>query len=243
MLPASMEGSFMQINGFEGVSLVDYPGKVCSIIYTSPCNFKCAFCHNPLLVTVNNDVLDTDAILVDLAERSGFIEGVTITGGEPTLQLDLPQFAAALKSLNLFVKLDTNGYRPQALKELMDKKLIDYIAMDIKAAPEKYSEACGVKVDLEKIKESAAMIMGSGIDYEFRTTVVPGYVDMEDAHKIGSMVNGAKRFTVQQYDNTKTYDPGMKNTAPYPEKIIAEFAEKMKAYAEEVKILNTVSVI
>lgn len=233
----------MQINGFEGVSLVDYPGKVCSIIYTSPCNFKCGFCHNPDLVSVNNDVLSADAILADLAERHGFIEGVTITGGEPTLQIDLPQFTAALKSMDFLVKLDTNGYRPQALKELIDKKLVDYIAMDIKTIPEKYSEACGTKVDFEKIKESIAMIMASGIDYEFRITVVPGIVDLEDTQAIGSIIKGAKRFTVQQFDNVKTYDPSMKNTAPYPESVIAQFAEKMKAFAGEVKISNTLSVI
>ena len=232
----------MQINGFEGVSLVDYPGKVCSIIYTSPCNFKCPFCHNPDLISVNNNVLKADAILADIAERAGFIEGVTITGGEPTLQLDLSEFAAALKSLNFLVKLDTNGYRPQAIKGLLDKKLIDYIAMDIKTSPDKYSRACGTKVELNKIKESISLIMNSGIDYEFRTTIVPGYVDMEDADKIGDMIKGAKRFTVQQFNNAKTYNPAMKNTVPYTENMIVQFAEKMKQYAGEVKILNTLSV-
>jgi pyruvate formate lyase activating enzyme len=171
----------MQINGFEGVSLVDYPGKVCAIVFTSPCNFKCPFCHNPLLIPVNKDVKNVDDILNDLSDRSDFIEGVTITGGEPTLQPDLAEFAAALKSLKLLVKLDTNGYRPQSIKELLDKKLVDYIAMDIKTSFEKYPAACGTKVDISKIKESIAVIMSSGIDYEFRTTVVPGLVDREDA--------------------------------------------------------------
>jgi pyruvate formate lyase activating enzyme len=232
----------MQINGFEGVSLVDYPGKVCSIIYTSPCNFKCGFCHNPLLIPVNNDVMDPDAILADLAERAGFIEGVTITGGEPTLQLDLPEFAAALKSMNFLVKLDTNGYRPQALRELMDKKLLDYIAMDIKAAPDKYSAACGTKIDLGRIRESINTIMNSGVDYEFRTTVAPGFVEPDDAYKIGEMIKGAKSFSVQQFDNKTTYDTAMKSTTPYTENVIAKFAEKMREFVKEVRVLNTLSV-
>ena len=235
-------GVFVQINGFEGVSLVDYPGKVCSIIYTSPCNFKCGFCHNPLLIHLNNDVMDNFVILADLVGRIGFIEGVTITGGEPTLQPDLINFVTAIKKLKLLVKLDTNGYQPQVLKQLLDKKLIDYIAMDIKAAPNKYEDACGTKVDIMIIKESIEIIINSGVDYEFRTTVVPGFVDIEDAHEIGEMIKGAKRFTVQQYSNAITYDKSLNTTVPYPESHIVKFAEKMKAYASEIKILNTLSV-
>ena len=229
----------MCINGFEGISLIDYPGKVSSIVYTSPCNFKCPFCHNPSLVGVNEEILGVDEVINDISERAGFIEGVTISGGEPLLQDDLGLFIGILKKMGLKVKLDTNGYLPENLEKLIDKNLLDYIAMDIKTSPERYQFACGVKVDMARIKNSVSLIRGSGVPYEFRTTVVPGLVEEEDMARIGEMISGAELFSVQQFRNDRTYDELYKKVVPYGEEKLSSFAEIMKQYVKKVKILNT----
>jgi pyruvate formate lyase activating enzyme len=229
----------MRINGFEGISLIDYPGKVSSIVYTSPCNFKCPFCHNPSLVGVNEEILGVDEVINDISERAGFIEGVTISGGEPLLQDDLGLFIGILKKMGLKVKLDTNGYLPENLEKLIDKNLLDYIAMDIKTSPERYQFACGVKVDMARIKNSVSLIRGSGVPYEFRTTVVPGLVEEEDMARIGEMISGAELFSVQQFRNDRTYDELYKKVVPYGEEKLSSFAEIMKQYVKKVKILNT----
>ena len=229
----------MRINGFEGISLIDYPGKVSSIVYTSPCNFKCPFCHNPSLVGANEEILGVDEVINDISERAGFIEGVTISGGEPLLQDDLGLFIGILKKMGLKVKLDTNGYLPENLEKLIDKNLLDYIAMDIKTSPERYQFACGVKVDMARIKNSVSLIRGSGVPYEFRTTVVPGLVEEEDMARIGEMISGAELFSVQQFRNDRTYDELYKKVVPYGEEKLSSFAEIMKQYVKKVKILNT----
>ena len=229
----------MRINGFEGISLIDYPGKVSSIVYTSPCNFKCPFCHNPSLVAVNDDVLGVDEVINEISERRGFIEGVTLSGGEPLMQDDLGLFIGILRDMGLKVKLDTNGYFPVKLKTLLEKKLIDYVAMDIKSSPGKYQFACGVKAAMENIVESIALIRESGVEYEFRTTVVPGIVDENDIAEIGEMISGAELFSIQQFRNDRTYDELYKKVVPYGDEKLAIFAETMKQYVKKVKILNT----
>ncbi len=229
----------MRINGFEGVSLIDFPGTVCSIVYTSPCNFKCPFCHNPDLISINEDTIGEPQVISEIAERAGFIAGVTITGGEPLLQEDIGLFLKILKDMKLKVKLDTNGYMPDKLKSLMDKKLVDYVAMDIKSSPDKYQFACGIKTDLSRIKESIALIKESGIDYEFRTTAVPNLVEPGDIPKIGELISGAKMFSLQQFRNTNTYDELYKKITPYTEAKLEEFAEELRLYADKVRVLNT----
>lgn len=229
----------MRINGFEGISLIDYPGIVSSIVYTSPCNFKCPFCHNPSLVGVNEEILGVDEVINDISERAGFIEGVTISGGEPLLQDDLGLFIGILKKMGLKIKLDTNGYMPEALEKLLVKNLPDYVAMDIKTSPERYQFACGVKVDMARIKSSIGLIRESGVRYEFRTTVVPGLVEEEDIAKIGEMISGAELFSIQQFRNDRTYDELYKKVIPYDDEKLASFAGIMKRYVKNVKILNT----
>jgi pyruvate formate lyase activating enzyme len=229
----------MRINGFDGISLIDYPGIVASIVYTSPCNFKCPFCHNPSLVGVNDDTMDPEEIINEISERAGFIEGVAITGGEPLLQEDLGIFIDILRKTGLKIKLDTNGYASDKLKSLLGAGKLDYVAMDIKSSPEKYRLACGVKVDTGKINESIQLIMESGVDYEFRTTVVPGLVELDDMEKIGAMVSGAKAFSIQQFRNDKTYDELYKKVTPYTDEKLAAFAAVMRRYAGKVRILNT----
>lgn len=229
----------MRINGFTGVSLLDYPGHVTSIVYTSPCNFKCPFCHNASLVEVNNDTLLLGEILEQIKDRAGFVDAVAITGGEPTLNPGLVDFCSLIKDMKLKVKLDTNGYRPEIIKELIDEELVDYIAMDIKSSPEKYKMASGREIDFGKIKKSIELIMISGVEHEFRTTAVPGIVEKEDFEQIGKLINGADRFSIQQYDNKNTLSHVFTGIPPYPEQKLEEFAEIMKEYVKEVKILNT----
>lgn len=232
----------MRINGFSGVSLLDYPDKICSIIFTSPCNFKCPFCHNISLIEINENTIDEKTILFEIERRKNFIEALTITGGEPTLQNDLEDFLNKIKKLNLKVKLDTNGYLPEKLERIIKANLIDYISMDIKSSPEKYSFACGVKIDFERIKKSVEIIMNSKIEYEFRTTCVPGLVNAEDVMKICEIIKDAEFYVLQQYDNTNALTEPYRKILPYSEQQIKEFVKIAEKFVKKVKIQNVLKV-
>ena len=196
----------MKIHGINGLTLLDFPGKMACTIFTGHCNFRCPFCHNATLV-LNPDsqpLIPEDSVFELLEKRAGRLEGVAITGGEPTLNRDLPEFCAKIKEKGLLIKLDTNGYNPGMVKELIDKKLVDCIAMDIKAAPENYAAATGLtSFNMDPIFESTDLITDSGakglIDYEFRTTVVGGIHTENDFAKIGKWLKGAKAYFLQGY--------------------------------------------
>ena len=228
----------MRINGFIGVSLIEYPNKISSVIYTSPCNFKCPFCHNPGLVFVNHTTINEKDVLEDLKERSSFIDGVSITGGEPLVQDDLFDFLKEIKNSGLLIKIDTNGYYPEKIQKLIDKDLVDYIAMDIKTSLKKYNIATGIEVDTSKIIDSVKILKQSKIDHEFRTTAVPGIVDDTDFMDIGELVKGAKLFSIQQYDNSMTLDSNFKNIKPYDENVLKRFSDIMKKSVKKVKVKN-----
>ncbi|HPD19596.1 MAG TPA: anaerobic ribonucleoside-triphosphate reductase activating protein [Candidatus Goldiibacteriota bacterium] len=229
----------MRINGFIGVSLIEFPNKISSVIYTSPCNFRCPFCHNPALISINATIIDENDVLDDLKERVSFIDGVSITGGEPLLQNDLPDFLRKIKNSGLLVKIDTNGYLTEKIRMLIDGGLVDYVAMDVKTSIKKYEAAAGFKIDVSKIINSIKLIMNSGVDYEFRTTVVPGIVNGDDFEEIGELIKGAKLFSIQQFENSFTLDGNFRTVQPYTEKILHEFSDTMKKYVEKVKIKNT----
>ena len=196
----------MKIHGINGLTLLDYPGKMACTIFTGHCNFRCPFCHNATLV-LNPDsqpLISEEAVFELLAKREGRLEGVAITGGEPTLNKDLPEFCNKIKKKGLLVKLDTNGYNPDMVKELISRKLVDCIAMDIKASPENYALTTGLaSFNMDPIFESVDLIMESGakgsIDYEFRTTVVGGIHTENDFIKIGKWLKGAKAYFLQGY--------------------------------------------
>lgn len=228
----------MRINGFTGVSLINYREKICSVVYTSPCNFKCPFCHNPALVSSNPATIDEKAVLDDISSRRNFIDAVAITGGEPAVQDDLLDFMMRIKEMNLLVKLDTNGYSPKVLKAALKMNALDHVSMDIKAAPEKYHQACGMPVDMEKIGQSIKLILDSGVDYDFRTTAVPGLTEKEDFHSIGRMIKGAKVHYVQQFSNENTLDKRYSKIRPFSEAALDEFAGIMKKHVKEVRIHN-----
>ncbi len=231
----------MLIGGLQKVSLVDYPGRVAATIFTVGCNFLCPFCHNPELVKVGSDThqlyLPEEEVLEFLTSRQGMIEGVCITGGEPTLQSDLAEFLAKIKALGFLVKLDTNGARPQVIKDLIGRGLLDYIAMDIKGPLGKYQKITNAEINMENIQAST-QIVRNFLDYEFRTTVVPGLHDKEDFLSIARWLEGAKKYYLQQFRSEKTLDVIFGSVKPYSDEKLIDFCQMIKPYFEvcEVRI-------
>lgn len=194
----------MQIAGLTPLSLIDYPGKLACIVFTHGCNWRCPFCHNPDILQIKKNISDKVSVQeIDffkfLETRVNKLEAVVITGGEPTLQADLQVFLGKIKQLGFSIKLDSNGTNPDILKQIINANLVDYLAMDIKHSFDKYKLATGRKVDLEKIKESIDLIKNSGVDYEFRTTVVSGIHTFEDAVQTAKLVWQSKRYFIQEY--------------------------------------------
>ncbi len=191
----------MRIGGFQKCSLIDYPGKICAIVFTLGCNFRCSYCHNPELVypELFNKPIPEEEIFSFLTRRRGKLDAVTITGGEPTLQADLLDFILKIKKLGFLVKLDTNGSNPEIMENVISSKSVDYIAMDVKAPLEKYQEITDFTIEPERIKKTIELIMNSNIDYEFRTTIVKSELDENDISKIGELIKGAKLCVLQKY--------------------------------------------
>lgn len=193
----------MQIKGLQKLTLIDYPEQIAATIFLAGCNFKCPYCHNPELVTNSREkdkktkIYREKEIINFLKERKGFIDGVCITGGEPTLHKELPSFIKKIKKLNYAVKLDTNGTNPEMLKQLLKEKIIDYIAMDIKAPLEKYDAVVNAAVNMEDIKQSITIIKKFK-NHEFRTTVSPD-LDENDIVSITKTIKGAKAFYLQKF--------------------------------------------
>jgi pyruvate formate lyase activating enzyme len=221
----------MNIRGFIETSLLDWDGKISSVIFLPYCNFRCPFCDNGLLLDQPDSLpeIKWERIEEFLQERKDFIDGVVITGGEPTVHLWLPQLAQNIKALGLSVKLDTNGTHPAALSSLLTSGLIDYVAMDIKnSLTWRYRETAGVEVDLAKIKQSIRLIMGSGVDYEFRTTVVPTLIGEEEIEGMAHSIAGAKKYALQQFVPDHTLDEKLRILAPYSKEQMLEFAALAK---------------
>ena len=197
----------MKIYGFQKTTLLDYPGHVAATVFVGGCNFRCPFCHNGLLVLEpeTQPVIPEEEVLSYLRKRQGVLEGVCVTGGEPTLQQDLAGFLRRLKELGYLVKLDTNGGRPQALEKLLQEGLLDYVAMDIKASPDNYAVAAGLeKLDFDKIRQSIRLLMESGIPYEFRTTVVKGIHTLEEFEEIGRLLQGCRAYFLQGFRESES---------------------------------------
>ncbi len=195
----------MRIHGFNKTTLLDYPEHVAATVFTGGCNFRCPFCHNGNLVLEpeRQGVIPKDEVLDFLKKRRAILEGVCITGGEPTLQRDLPEFIHEIKVLGYLVKLDTNGYNPQVLWELLEEGLLDYVAMDVKASKENYGAAAGVRnMDISRIEESIAILKSSGITYEFRTTMVKGIHSIEEFENIGKWLAGGRAYFLQEFQDS-----------------------------------------
>lgn len=195
----------MNICGLQKLSMVDYPGKLAATVFTGGCNLRCPFCHNALLVTRLNESprLDTDEVLAFLRSRRSLLDAVVLSGGEPLLQPGAADFLATVKDMGYLVKLDTNGCYPDALEEILSKKFVDYVAMDIKNSREKYSLTVGVpNFDLAPIDESIRLIRESGIDYEFRTTAVRQFHTAADFTAIGRWLHGSKNYYIQNFNDS-----------------------------------------
>lgn len=190
----------MRIGGLQKLSLIDYPGKLACVVFTQGCNFRCGYCHNPELVLPEcfRPLIPEDEVFSFLSRRRSYLDGVVVSGGEPTLQGDLIPFLDKIKRQGYLTKLDTNGSRPTVLKQLIHSKLVDYIAMDVKAPSHRYREVIGVDFPVERIQESIELIIHSGIQHEFRTTVVKSFYSQEDLRAIRHMVKGVQQYNLQQ---------------------------------------------
>ncbi len=227
------------IRGITETSFLDWDGKVVTVLYTGDCNFKCPFCHNWQLIEEHDEFPEKewDDIRDFLIEHRDFLDGVCITGGEPTLDEDLEEICRRVKGLGLKVKLDTNGSRPDVLRTLLEKKLIDAMAMDVKMPLDgRYSGASGAEVLLDKLEESIDIIKNSGLEYEFRTTVVPSIHTKKDIADIARMLDGASRYVIQQFIPDNTRDPALRTVRPYSNTEILEMATEAKKYVKEVVV-------
>ena len=226
----------MQIHGFNKTTLLDYPGLVAATIFTGACNFRCPYCHNAELVLnpSSQPIIPEEEILAHLKKRRGITQGVCITGGEPTLQKDLKDFIKKLKELDLNVKLDSNGYKPEVLKDLVQEGLLDYIAMDVKAPLDEYDIIAGAKLDSSKLKESIDFLIEGHVPYEFRTTVVKDFHTKESFEKMAELIKGAERYFLQGYvDSDKVIAPGL---SAYTYEEMQEFLPIFEGKVKHVEI-------
>lgn len=228
----------MLIAGLNKTTLLDYPGRVAATIFTGGCNFRCPFCHNAGLVLTPSsaEIYSEEDVFSFLQKRKNVLGGVCITGGEPTLQEDLAEFISRIKNLGYAVKLDTNGYKPEVLRTLIGEGLLDYVAMDIKNCEEKYGLTAGVGIKLELVRESVEILKNSGIDYEFRTTVVKEFHSREDIRRIGDWIKGCRSYYLQQFVESENII-GMLNAHDIQNKFAFHGygKEDMEILAEEVQ--------
>jgi pyruvate formate lyase activating enzyme len=231
----------MLIGGFQKLTLIDYPGKVATTVFTIGCNFRCPFCHNPDLINPSPEMIrigrkNEYEFLAFLKKRKGLLDGVCVTGGEPTVQPDLIPFLERVKSMGFLVKLDTNGLRPEVLREVLKRKLVDHIAMDVKHAPEKYPLAMGGEIDMELIRESVELIQKSGLPYEFRTTVVPGIHTEEDFDAIGKWIRGTKHYYLQPFRPDIVFDSKVRDLARGKLLDFEDIKKRLKKYGIDAVI-------
>ncbi len=225
------------IKGFIGTSLVDYPGKVASVIFTGGCNLRCPFCYNVDLVLPERlsqlSDIPEEEILKKLKNRKGFVDGVVFTGGEPLLHKDfVKHFIPKVKELGFFVKIDTNGMFPERLRDVLP--MVDFVAVDVKATPQRYPEFGGV---WEKVKRSIELLKTSEVDYEVRITAVPVFINEESLKEIGPKLEGVKRVVLQKFVNTRgTLDPSFQGVHPYTKQEMEELAKLLRPYVKAVLV-------
>lgn len=227
----------MVIHGIQKLTLVDFPHYTSCILFSGGCNFRCPFCQNSSLVLdpMSQGVIDEDEIFSFLKKRKRMLEGVVITGGEPTLNSDLLLFMEKIKELGYKVKLDTNGYKPDVLESVINKHIVDYVAMDIKTSLDEYPRLSGIKnINTELIRESISILLKEEVDYEFRTTVVKELHNEKNFEKIGKIVEGAKNYFLQTFiDSGNTIEKGL--SSPSLE-VLESYKEILNSYIENVSI-------
>ena len=218
----------MEIHGFNKTTLLDYPGHVACTVFTGHCNMRCPFCHNGDLVLTpgSQPAISEEEFFSFLNKRKNILEGVAITGGEPTIQADLPEFIKRIKEFNLEVKLDSNGMRPEILRKLMDENLVDYFAMDIKSSKSGYSYATGIaNFDLGPVEESVSLLMENRVPYEFRTTVLKPFHNKEVFEEIAEWIKDCSQYYLQNYVDSHRI---LKDLLPEEEKL--KYPESFEAF-------------
>ena len=204
------------IAGYHPTTLIDWPGRLAAIVFLPGCNLRCPFCHAGPLLGTSSEAIPLEGVLEHIASRGGWIDGVVVCGGEPTVWPGVGLLCAEFRRAGLRVKLDTNGTRPDRLRQLMQAGLVDAVAMDVKAPlDERYHAACGTHVDLEAVGESVDLLMGSDLEYEFRTTVCPAFVAEQAVHDMGARIAGAARWVLQRFEPANCLDPAMREVEPY----------------------------
>lgn len=221
----------MKFSGLQKTSLVDFPGKVASVLYTPGCNLRCPFCHNwRIVLDPRPPFLTEETAMKILESRKRYVDAVVVTGGEPTIHKELPRFLAKLKEKRYQVKLDTNGLNPDMLKECLP--YVDFVAVDVKTSPEKYAQL-GTK-DVKQLLRTIEILKSGNVEYEFRTTLVPSFVDKEDIHEINALVKGAKTFALQQFVPGDTLAESFRMVKPYSSETINALAESARGNVENV---------
>jgi pyruvate formate lyase activating enzyme len=221
----------MKFSGLQGISLIDYPNKVASVLFTPGCNLRCGFCHNWRIASNPQPPFLQEATVLDLLQsRRKYVDAVVITGGEPCMHKELPKFLAKLKERGFSVKLDTNGCFPNILEECLG--YVDYVAMDVKTSPAKYKRLGAT--DTVGLLRTVEILKTGKVPYEFRTTMVPDLVTLEDASSIGEVVKGAQMVSIQQFVPDDTLDKSFQALRPYAPEVIATFAETIHKYAQNV---------
>lgn len=232
----------MMFSGIQRFTVLDYPGKTACIVFTPGCNFRCGYCHNPEFVLpeqlkeLEPDFIDEAAVLHFLEGRRGLLDGVVITGGEPTLHRSLSDFIRRVKALGFLVKLDTNGSLPEVLEPMLREGLVDYVAMDVKTSIERYPELTSSCVRPEAVKKSMALIRELAPDYEFRTTLIRECHDEETMKSIQALVRGAKRYRLQTYRPSVTLDPVFNQYRPFTSQEMRNMGEVFQSYVQSVFI-------
>ena len=221
----------MKISGLMKLTLLDFPGRVACTVFLAGCNFRCPFCHNGSLVRGGDIEISREELTAFLKKRQGILEGVCVTGGEPLMSPDVGELIKEIKSLGYLVKLDTNGSYPERLSLLLSQGLIDYVAMDIKNSPDRYATACGVKTDIENIKQSVEIIKSSGVAHEFRTTVVKGIHTQNDIAKCAEWVGEGENYFLQSYKVT--------DDIIAPDGLSAFTPDELKEILKEAQKFNT----
>lgn len=237
----------IEIGGLQKTTLIDYPGRVACTIFLISCNFRCPFCYSAELVLpekIRNQPRISKKYLFDfLKERRNLLEGICITGGEPTVHKNLPVFIKKIKQLGYLVKLDTNGSNPEMLKKLIDKKLIDYVAMDIKAPKDKYEKVVGKKININNIEKSIEILKEGKVDWEFRTTIVSSIHLKEDIVKIAKWIGdnpltspGRGKYFLQNFRAEKTIDPKFEKIKPCSQDYLSEIQKAISPFFEDVQL-------
>lgn len=228
----------MGVKGFQGTSLLDFPGRIASLIFFGGCNLRCPYCHNPALVLAPENLPDLplDELLAELAERRGFIDGVVVTGGEPTLAPELLPLLQGVRDLGLQIKLDTNGLAPRMLEQLLADRLVDFIACDLKTAPQRYSELQWRGGEAGALLESLVLLRSAQLPVEFRTTCAPGLVEWSDIEAMGLAIEGAQDWVLQQFVAIHAMEPACQSLTPHTAETLQALAALARNYVPTVRL-------